>query len=96
MVLGADQLLELYAQGDYEVELTISTIAFEGADVMERIKFGLPSAIDPTYYTDEEAGSGATYKVGTINHIPFNLEFWLCPVTTYVFGEYPEKLYIDG
>lgn len=36
---------------------------------------------------------GATYKVENIEG--FNKEIWLCPVTLFVFGKYPDIIYIQ-
>jgi hypothetical protein len=37
---------------------------------------------------------GAWYKLHSDDQL-FNFEVWLCPVTLFVFGHYPEKLYIS-
>jgi hypothetical protein len=31
--------------------------------------------------------------VSELNGNPFNHQLWLCPVTEYVFGNYPEEIY---
>lgn len=36
---------------------------------------------------------GATYKVENIEG--FNKEIWLCPVTLFVFGKYPDIIYFQ-
>lgn len=36
---------------------------------------------------------GATYKVKNIKG--FNQDIWLCPVTLFVFGKYPDVIYIN-
>ena len=41
--------------------------------------------------TDWGLTSGAYYSV---NYDGINRKLWLCPVTLYVMGEYPEYLYV--
>lgn len=41
----------------------------------------------------EDDGYGATYKVH--NCEGFNKTIWICPVTLYVFGEYPKYIYAN-
>jgi hypothetical protein len=36
---------------------------------------------------------GAYYNVTTLQGKPYRHQLWLCPVTEYVFGQYPSKIY---
>lgn len=78
MVCGADALLEILSKNTHEVHVDFNVEPFEG-------------------YTHEldkiaEDELGASYIV--LNPRMYPLEIWLCPVTTYVFGNYPDKIYL--
>ena len=94
MVAGADRMCEIYAQGENEITLTLSTTPIEGlCDILKIIKLGAPEELE-NIYGEDILNHGAVYKVSTIKSINFDFEIWLCPVTVFVFGEYPEKIYI--
>jgi hypothetical protein len=38
--------------------------------------------------------TGAFYLAKTVSNIEYNLSVWLCDVTKYVFGSFPEFIYI--
>lgn len=78
MVLGADNFLDILSNNDNEVTVTFSTEPFEGY----------------LYELDkkEEDENGATYIV--LSPLIYPLEMWLCPVTTFIFEEYPNKFYV--
>lgn len=84
MVKGADVLLDQLAENMSEVWLEGSTQPIhEYTDVLDRVKkLGLTK--------------GAVYKGNNIQ-IPYtilgNNNLWLCPVTLFVFGHYPKKIY---
>lgn len=82
MVCGADTLLDtLSNQGD-EVTLKIKTKPFDGQDnwIKRTELLGLTK--------------GANYKGGSSGLVENgNNQLWLCPVTLYVFGRYPEEIY---
>ena len=77
MVLGADTMLDILAQGEGEVNVTISEEEIPCDFVLTK---------------KSEDGCGAWYE---LNSYLFSFEVWLCPVTEFVFGYYPEKLYIS-
>ena len=80
MVLGADTMLDILAQGEGEVSLIISTQPFEGADDLVFESMG---------------DGGAWYSVDMLKGISYpDFEIWLCHVTEFVFGEFPKILYI--
>ena len=95
MVLGADKMLDFYAQEENEITLTLSSIPLQGlCDIITLENLGLPKTLDQTFYDDNEINLGATYKVHSIKLIDFDFNLWLCPVTLFVFGEYPQNIYI--
>lgn len=76
MVMGADTMLDIFAQGESEIELSISTEPFEGAHELQ--------------YTRPEGGGGwYTYKSDIQE-----FEVWLCFVTKFVFGYFPQRIYL--
>lgn len=82
MVQGADTMLEIYAQGQNEVNLIVSKEYFENSEdlVFEAMEDG-----------------GAWYSINTLNSIPYpNFEIWLCHVTLFVFDEFPKIIYIKN
>ena len=46
-----------------------------------------------TLYESDEFG--ATYIAHDYNEEIFNHRLWLCPVTLFVFGEYPQTIYYE-
>lgn len=82
MVLGADMMLDIYAQGEGNVSLTVSETEVAGFDVINLVEL-----------CDETTG-GAYYKVSIINNIDYDFRIWLCDVTKFVFGYFPEFLYL--
>lgn len=80
MVAGADDLLDLISKDAALVNLEVSLIPVPGYDKAEKLKKSLYGA---DYYLESYMGKKIYHK------------FWLCPVTTFVFGgEYPDELYI--
>lgn len=93
MVDGADIFLDLLAQGNEYITLSISSKPFQGWQTkMHKIKIGLNSSLlqlighAPVDY-------GAYYKVNQMNGEAYNHQLWLCPVTEYVFGNYPQEIF---
>lgn len=82
MVMGADVLLDIIAQGENNVEITFSTENFEGSDVLQWIK------------DDTEIGGGY-YYLNEYKGIIYQLNIWLCDVTKFVFGEMPKQIYFN-
>lgn len=80
MVLGADTWLDLLCQGEWAVWMTISDKPFDGCEEL--------------VMTDgEDLGSGQWYEVKTYMGIEYNLKMWLCDVTKFVFGDFPQTIY---
>ena len=86
MVLGADTLLDIMAQGHQEILVRFSDEGFPGGNVLVRQCLGIPG--------DPDMG-GATYKMESYAGIDYNLDLWLCDVTHFVFGEFPEYIYVN-
>lgn len=84
MVAGADTMLNYMAEGSDQINLFMSEEDFEGADKLEFIRIA------------DEIGDGAHYLMKSYVGIEFNLDVWLCGVTTFVFnGRYPSIIYIS-
>jgi len=77
MVSGADTMLDILAQGEEEINVTISTEPFYGYFI--------------SLYFQEEAYGGANYDLISEMH---SFPVWLCCVTKFVFGKFPEIIYI--
>lgn len=85
MICGADTMLDIMSNGGIEVKCIISRTDFEGADKLEYKK----SAV-------EEVGEGSFYFLEKFQGIEHNLSVFLCDVTLFVYGEFPELLYIKN
>ena len=80
MVSGADTFLEILSQGEETVNVTLSTVPFDGSDVLELQR-------------EDEYIGGGWYQLIEYMGIPYELEMWLCEVTRFVFGELPKSIY---
>lgn len=78
MVAGADDFLEMICNNKNIVSLEVSLTEKENFSKMEMIRKVLYGA---DYYIEEYGGKKIYHKL------------WLCPVTTFVFGDYPSELY---
>ena len=81
MVAGADTMLDIIAQGETEVRLTISEDRFD----------------EWTYELSFLRNSlgGAAYKLTTASmYSDLMFEVWLCHVIKFVYGKIPKTLYI--
>lgn len=83
MVAGADSMLDLFSNDSEEVTLTISTEKFEGSEVLRMISLA------------DDIGEGAYYNMEAYMGHELNLEMWLCGVTQWVFGYYPDVIYVS-
>ena len=81
MVSGADTMLNIIAEGKNIVELHLSLKEGVGSTEVKFVKSNSP---------DE----GGYYFLKTYQNIDYNLDIWLCPVTLFVFGNYPKKIFI--
>lgn len=83
MVAGADLFLEILSQGEGEVDVILTATDFPGANRLLLKKMG--------EIESWELGEGAWYKLE--DYFDLDLTMWLCPVTEFVFGEYPTTIY---
>lgn len=84
MVMGADTMLDMIAEGYDTVLAHFDLDFYEGSDVL------VLKEIHP------EDFSGATYILKTYRGIELNLEMWLCDVTKFVFGYFPKNIYFNA
>jgi hypothetical protein len=77
MVLGADMLLDNIARGNDWCKITLSDEPFEGSHILSHRL--PPLEATPGWY-DNDAWHGPS-------------TIWLCEVTRFVFGNYPDKIY---
>ena len=82
MVGGASKFLEYYSRGEIRIKATIK-IANEMDD-----KYFCGSRL---YKNRSTLTGGAFYKDPSGN---FDEEIWLCPVTLFLLGKYPERILI--
>jgi hypothetical protein len=78
MLAGADNWLEIMAEGDREIFIRISDESFPGSYGMFQTKPG---------------ESGMYYFIPKYMGIDYSMNIWLCEVTRFVFGYFPEKIY---
>ena len=81
MVMGADTMLDILAQGEAEVMLTIGDQLFDCYCSLKLTNI-------------DEDGRGATYQLDSYNGIDYNLSVWLCEVTLSIFINFPEAIYL--
>lgn len=86
MVLNADTWLDILCDGEWHVWMVISDQPFQGAEKLIRTSLGCT-------LTDDPFESGATYKIESYMGIPYEFHMWLCDVTEFVFGGFPEVIY---
>jgi 2C-methyl-D-erythritol 2,4-cyclodiphosphate synthase len=82
MVAGADTMLDIVAEGNNRVAITMATEPFEGADKVQLLKLCEPSV------------GGGYYLMSVFEGRAVNQEMWLCGVTEFVFGTMPEEIYL--
>jgi len=93
MVDGADTFLDLLSGKSSRVTLQIAAEPFPGWQAkMEKFRRGLNSQL-LSLIGHAPVDYGAYYKVTELHGKPFDHQLWLCPVTEYVFGQYPMKIY---
>lgn len=80
MVGGASKFLDYYSRDENKIKATIR-VADETED-----KWFCGSRL---YKTESTLTGGAFYKDPSGN---FNEEIWLCPVTLFLLGRYPERI----
>lgn len=79
MVLGADLMLDIIAQGDNAVYASLSREKIDNFNYNFELSFL------------REESEGAWYKLSGEFH---DFELWLCHVTKFVFEDFPKTIYI--
>lgn len=82
MVIGADLMLEFMSQGTGEVLLNTSEDEFDGSDKIDFIR------------ESTELENGSFYKLENYKGVKVDQEMWLCDVIKFVYGYFPETIYI--
>lgn len=84
MVAGADDLLDVISSNKSSVTLLMSDEPFDGSERIWRLDLRreLPSPY-----------GGADYLLDNYNDELINHELWLCHVTKFVFGHFPNTIY---
>ena len=84
MVAGADTLLEYLTEDSdtfvKDVHVYFSEEPIEGGDCLVK--------------TRNCIFNGAYYKIKELEGVEINLKLWLCDVTKFVFGYFPNKIYV--
>jgi hypothetical protein len=94
MVDGADTFLDLLSKTGKEVTLDISLVELEGHYAkIEKVEMGKNQELLDTV-GHEPVEYGAYYEVSELNGKSFSHRLWLCPVTEYVFGGYPNRMWL--
>lgn len=93
MVDGADTFLDLLSRNTHQVTLKISPEPFKGQQTyMRKFRKGLnQQLLDLIGHAPVDYG--AYYQVKELDGLPYDHQLWLCPVTEYVFGSYPDEIY---
>jgi hypothetical protein len=93
MVDGADTLLDVLSKGHTHITLKLSTDPFSDWQLcMHKSHRGMNAHLlvnvghAPVDY-------GAYYQVSVFEGKQYDHSLWLCPVTEYVFGSYPDTIY---
>jgi hypothetical protein len=82
MIQGADEWLNLLSKQGEKVTVNLSNEKFDNAAYLTLIRLG-----------EENLGGGGNYLLETYQNKKINLKIWICEVTEFIFGEYPQKLY---
>jgi hypothetical protein len=95
MVDGSDDFLDILSDNGTAVVTTISKVDFKGADAkMRKVSIGKnQTVLDNVGHAPVDYG--AYYDVYELYGQPFSHRLWLCPVTEYVLGEYPDSIFIQ-
>lgn len=81
MVCGADTMLAIISEGKDSVDLLVSETSAPYFDEILKLD-------------KNDIGSGAYYIMKYYAGKEWNMEMWLCNVAIFVFGGFPDKIYI--
>lgn len=89
MIAGADTFLDLISNGSKEVKMKISQKDFQSAKQLHLIELGRIEG--------PECGTGAWYHLNQYDglEVDDNFKIWLCPVTKWIFDNYPYTIYFS-
>ena len=94
MVDGSDRFLDLLSGRGNFITLDISQVEFEGyyAKLGKGVMGKNQELLDSVGH--EPVEYGAYYEVSELDGKSFSHRLWLCPVTEYVFGDYPKQMWV--
>lgn len=84
MIGGADTMLDILSNNGTEVNVIISEKKFDGSEELHFVKLA------------EDIGEGAYYNMPFHKGNALNLSVFLCDVTLFVFGKFPETIFIKN
>ena len=86
MVMGADTFLDLVSEGSAIVNVILTDIP-EESNRLYLIEIGSFEGV--------KLEEGAEYRLNIYNGQYFGIKMWLCDVTKYVFGYFPEIIWFN-
>jgi len=82
MIGGADTMLDIISNNGTEVEVFIEETSFDGSDTLKFKELAT------------DVGEGAYYILDSFEGTMYDLSVFLCDVCKWVFGKFPETIYI--
>ena len=93
VVDGADTFLDLLSEGRPSITLKLSANIFPGyVFLMSKVRMELGREL-PDQVGLASIDYGAYYQVTSLQENVNKHQLWLCPVTEFVFGNYPLQIY---
>lgn len=93
MVDGADTFLDILSGNSLTITLKLSPLPFIEHQIhMKKCKKDINKQL-LDHFVHAPDDYGAYYLIIEMFGKPFDHQLWLCPVTEYVFGSYPEEIY---
>ena len=95
MVDGADTFLDLLSNHQAHITLHLSRTPFPGQHgAIRKTRKGMnPELLQLIGHAPVDYG--AYYEAFELHGQSISHQLWLCPVTEYVFGEYPDQLFFS-
>lgn len=92
MVAGADIMCDVLSNGNNVLTIDLQLEPTEGYDKLTLLSI----CRDDLWQFDSQGypESGAFYQVETLKGLEYNKSIWLCDVTLFVLGSFPEILYL--
>ena len=81
MVAGADSFLDILSNQTHDVSITVGSKSFEGCSELKRLR--------------KCPFNGADYLLHKHNGVKVDHEMWLCNVTLFVLGGFPNTIYFS-